>query len=119
MLTLQSQKRNGVPSNALLLTLIGPIGLSLLNLGSPIALNAVISLVIVNLITSYLLVAGCSLYARYSQHGLYEVQARHITNHLLHRRQGLGIDVFSIVVLIAGFIIALLVFLPLHQQGLY
>ncbi|TKA70452.1 hypothetical protein B0A55_10468 [Friedmanniomyces simplex] len=57
-------EKYGVPSNALSLTLIGPIALSLLNLLSPVALNAIISLVIINLMVSYLLVAATSLYDR-------------------------------------------------------
>ncbi|TKA73157.1 hypothetical protein B0A55_10844, partial [Friedmanniomyces simplex] len=62
-------EKHGVPSNALALTLIGPITLSLLNFLSPVALNAIVSLVIINLMVSYLLVAATSLYDRCTDGG--------------------------------------------------
>ncbi|TKA68779.1 hypothetical protein B0A55_09569 [Friedmanniomyces simplex] len=60
-----------LPSKAIWLTLIGPIVLPLLNLLSKVALNAVASVVINNLIASYLLVAGSSIYARYTRYGIF------------------------------------------------
>ncbi|KAK0771020.1 hypothetical protein LTR33_011330 [Friedmanniomyces endolithicus] len=96
-------EKNGVPSNALMLTLIAPIGLSLLNLGSPTALNAIISLVIVNLMASYLLVASTSLYSRCTG-------ARKSPQELIYGlgyRTGIAVDSFTIAFLTASSIIVL------------
>ncbi|KAK1809999.1 hypothetical protein LTR12_015643 [Friedmanniomyces endolithicus] len=96
-------EKNGVPSNALMLTLIAPIGLSLLNLGSPTALNAIISLVIVNLMASYLLVASTSLHSRCTG-------ARKLPQELIYGlgyRTGIAVDIFTIAFLTASSVIVL------------
>ncbi|KAK0886716.1 hypothetical protein LTR02_017889 [Friedmanniomyces endolithicus] len=96
-------EKNAVPSNALMLTLIAPIGLSLLNLGSPTALNAIISLVIVNLMASYLLVASTSLYSRCTG-------ARKSPQELIYGlgyRMGIAVDSFTIAFLTASSVIVL------------
>ncbi|TKA68251.1 hypothetical protein B0A55_09935 [Friedmanniomyces simplex] len=97
------KERHGVPSNALSLTLIGPIALSLLNLFSPVALNAIISLVIINLMVSYLLVAATSLYNRYTGGG--DAINEHV--YRLTYRQGTAVDVFSIIFITASLVIAM------------
>jgi len=92
-----------VPSNALLLTLIAPIGLSLLNLGSPIALNAIVSLVIINLVVSYLLVASTSLYSRCTRTTAWP---DHMTYGLGYRT-GIAVDIFTIGFLATGSVIVM------------
>ncbi|KAK5704489.1 hypothetical protein LTR17_021840 [Elasticomyces elasticus] len=101
--------KGGQPTKALLLTAILPVFLPILNLGSPIALNAVISLVIVALISSYMLVATASLYARCKGWKLYEKSNCYDAKYHLGHWKGYSVDIFSIVALSIGFVIALLV----------
>ncbi|KAK3620540.1 hypothetical protein LTR22_025557 [Elasticomyces elasticus] len=101
--------KGGQPTKALLLTAILPVFLPVLNLGSPIALNAVISLVIIALISSYMLVATTSLYARCKGWKLYEKSDCYNARYYLGHWKGYSVDIFSIVALSIGFVIALLV----------
>jgi len=94
------QEKSGVPYNALILTLIAPIGLSLLNLGSPTALNAIISLVVINLMASYLVVASASLYSRCTGKASPEELV-----YGLGYWTGIAVDTFSIIYLIASSVI--------------
>ncbi|KAK0302552.1 hypothetical protein LTR01_008688 [Friedmanniomyces endolithicus] len=100
-------EKSGVPYNALILTLIAPIGLSLLNLGSPTALNAIISLVVINLMASYLVVASASLYSRCTGKASPEELV-----YGLGYWTGIAVDSFSIIYLIASSVIVVFPSVP-------
>ena len=53
-----------IPLNALLVSLVAGVGLSLINLGSAVALNAILSMTLSALLASYILSIGCVLSKR-------------------------------------------------------
>ncbi|KAK4889695.1 hypothetical protein LTR49_028775, partial [Elasticomyces elasticus] len=98
---------DGQPPNALLLTAILPFFLPILNLDSPVALDAVISIAMIDLISSYMLVATTSLYATCKEWKRYEKSNCYDATYHLRHWKGYSVDIFSIVALSIGFVIAL------------
>ena len=72
---------------------------------SPAALDAIVSLVINSLMISYMLVVGCSLYARRTRHAMYGENPDH--RPFIGPKLGTALDAISLPFLAVAFIIAL------------
>ena len=92
-----------IPLNAVWICLGATVLLALLNLGSTVALNAIVSLTVVALISSYILSIGCILSKRLRREPL--PPARWSLG-----RWGMACNVIALVFLVAFFIFA---FFPL------
>lgn len=90
-----------LPKNAILFSMLCPVSLPLIGLGSTAALNAIISLVVGCLLTSYLLVSISSFCFRY--------QGRRFpaTPYTMSHWTGMCVDAVSAPFLVFGIVIAM------------
>ena len=99
----QIQKSKSIPLNAIIVSLVLAFLVSLINLGSNVALNAINSVTISALLSSYILTIGCLLYRRLSGQPL---PARRWSL----GRAGMAINIASLIFLLPLFVFA---FFPL------
>jgi len=93
----QVSRRSFIPLNAVWILFGFGVVISLLNLGSSVALNAMVSLTISSLISSYILSVGCIFVKRLRGHPLPQAQ-------FSLDRWGLPVNFIALVFLIAFFI---------------
>lgn len=94
-----------VPLNAILTTFLVSSLLSLINIGSPVALNSITSLATTSLLSSYICSISCMVWRRWTNSALLPAK-------FSLGRWGLAINIGSVVFLVAIFILAFMPSVP-------
>ena len=90
-----------IPLNAVVVSFLSGIIISVINLGSTVALNAIVSLTVSALLSSYILSIGSFFSRRFSKEPMPESESR---SHFSLGRYGVAINAISLIFLISFFV---------------